>query len=302
MLLSKTLQPAFSSEIKVTPPRSPPANIPKDSELFFQPTRRTGMDFSAEMHQSASQPESDSQSTTTERTGKGFSASQHQPASQLTSDRQQPSTFKHTGKGSSVTLHQPTCQLVTDRPTSRSPHRHTGTDTPALKQQSTSQPHTDRNRPPTSELSPVPTLLPTDKSSSKHHSKPHVDRPASTVVTDTASPSLHKQTKDSVSSISSGTDSDFSDRPLVDLYAEEGELSGDPDATAMEPDQMPSEEQTYRETMKGIHSYMGWSDISDLDSANTASDDNPFSGPKAATPGKVSVQMLKIGFVRRLLN
>ena len=54
---------------------------------------------------------------------------------------------------------------------------------------------------------------------------------------------------------------------------------------------MPSEEQTYRETMKGIRSYMGWSDIPDMDSANTALDDNPFSGLKAATPGKVSVQM-----------
>ena len=43
--------------------------------------------------------------------------------------------------------------------------------------------------------------------------------------------------------------------------------------------------------MKGIREYMGWSDIPDLDSANTGSDDNPFSGPKAVTPGKVSVQM-----------
>ena len=43
--------------------------------------------------------------------------------------------------------------------------------------------------------------------------------------------------------------------------------------------------------MRGIRSYMGCSDILGLDSANTASDDNPFSGPKATTPGKVSVQM-----------
>ena len=42
---------------------------------------------------------------------------------------------------------------------------------------------------------------------------------------------------------------------------------------------MPSEEQSYRETMMSIRAYMGWSDIPDLD------------GPKAATPGKVSVQM-----------
>ena len=50
---------------------------------------------------------------------------------------------------------------------------------------------------------------------------------------------------------------------------------------------MPSEEQTYRETMKGMRSYMGWSDIPDLDSANTASDD---SGPKTVTPGKVPTE------------
>ena len=43
--------------------------------------------------------------------------------------------------------------------------------------------------------------------------------------------------------------------------------------------------------MRGIRSYMGWSNIPDLDSANTASDDNPLSGPKATIPGKVSVQM-----------
>ena len=54
LVLAKTLQqPTFSSDIKVNPPRSPPASIPRDSEPFFQPTRRTGKDSSAEMHQSA---------------------------------------------------------------------------------------------------------------------------------------------------------------------------------------------------------------------------------------------------------
>ena len=117
LLLSKTLQPTFSSEIRVSPPHSPPANIPKDSEPFFQPTRRTGKDSSAEMHQSASQPESDTPSTSTERTGKGFSAPQHQPASQLTSDRQKSSsssTSKRTGKGSSASTSQPACHRQAD--------------------------------------------------------------------------------------------------------------------------------------------------------------------------------------------
>ena len=43
--------------------------------------------------------------------------------------------------------------------------------------------------------------------------------------------------------------------------------------------------------MRVIRSYMGWSNIPDLDSANTASNYNPFSGPKTTTPGKLSVQM-----------
>ena len=61
---------------------------------------------------------------------------------------------------------------------------------------------------------------------------------------------------------------------------EEGKLSDEQDMTATELDQMPSAEQTYRETTRGIRSYMGWTSIPDIDSSNTASDDNPFSGPK----------------------
>ena len=286
LLLSKSLQLTFSSEVKVAPLHSTPANIPRDSEPFFQPTERTGEDFSAEMHQPASRSRFHTLLQQSALAKVSLFHSINQPASQLTSDRQKPSSSKRTGKGSSATLHQPASQLVTDRPTSRSPQRRTGTDTPALKQKSTSQPSTDRNRPPTSELSSTDPSSLRQKSTGKHHSKPHVDRPASTVATNTGSPSLHRPRKDGASSVASGTDSDMSD-----LYAEEGELSDDPDLNVMEPDQMPTEEQTYRETMRGIRSYMGWSDIPDIDSTNTASDDNPFSGPKAATPGKVSIQM-----------
>ena len=99
LLLAKTLQqPTFSSDIKVNPPRSPPASIPRDSEPFFQPTGRTGKDSSAEMHQSASQPEPDI------NTGIGYSASLHQPASQLDIDRTsaRSSSPKCPGKGSSA--------------------------------------------------------------------------------------------------------------------------------------------------------------------------------------------------------
>ena len=85
-------------------------------------------------------------------------------------------------------------------------------------------------------------------------------------------------------------DSEVSDRPPLDLYVEEGELS-DQDITVTEQDQSFSEEQTYRDTMRGIRSFMDWSHVPDMDSLTNTSDDNPFAGPKAAVPGKVSVQM-----------
>ena len=85
--------------------------------------------------------------------------------------------------------------------------------------------------------------------------------------------------------------SSFSDPP-VDIFVEKGELSNqDPDATVTDPNQTLSEEQNYRETMKGIRSYkLGWSHIPDMD--NTASaEDNPFASPKSQPSGKVSVCM-----------
>ena len=38
LLMSKTFQPNCSSAVKVTPSHSPPANVPKHTEPFFQPT------------------------------------------------------------------------------------------------------------------------------------------------------------------------------------------------------------------------------------------------------------------------
>ena len=57
LLLSKSLQPTFSSEVRVTPSHSPTTTVARDTEPFFQPTsrvledspshQRTGPDFSA---------------------------------------------------------------------------------------------------------------------------------------------------------------------------------------------------------------------------------------------------------------
>ena len=39
-----------------------------------------------------------------------------------------------------------------------------------------------------------------------------------------------------------------------------------------------SEEANYRETMRGVHSFMGWHQIPDFDSSPSSLDDNPFAG------------------------
>ena len=70
------------------------------------------------------------------------------------------------------------------------------------------------------------------------------------------------------------------------LFVEEGELSDDLEATGNDPDLAPSEEQTYRETMSGIRSFMGWSHIPEMDTTASRSEDNPFAGPKAHPTGK----------------
>ena len=91
----------------------------------------------------------------------------------------------------------------------------------------------------------------------------------------------------------SDSDSDClsSDRPPIDIFPEEGELSDDQEANLSDHEQSLSEEQSYRETMRGIRSYMSWDHIPDIDSGTTTSEDNPFAGPKLHTPGKVSVNL-----------
>ena len=117
-----------------------------------------------------------------------------------------------------------------------------------------------------------------------------MDRPAASDRPSTSVSSAFQPTRRDTSS-ESDSDSVVSDRPPVDIFVEEGELSDEQDATITDPDQSLSEEQSYRETMRGIWSYMGWTHILDIDTTAGSSDDNPFAGSKLQTPGKVSVQL-----------
>ena len=57
----------------------------------------------------------------------------------------------------------------------------------------------------------------------------------------------------SISSLDSDAESKLLDRPPVDIYVEEWELSDDPDVTITDPDQSLFEEQTYRERDPVLH-------------------------------------------------
>ena len=66
---------------------------------------------------------------------------------------------------------------------------------------------------------------------------------------------------------------------------------GSPDLSKNEvADQELSEESTYRETIRGVRSFMGWHQIPEFDSVSSA-DNNPFADSRAPPTGKVSVKL-----------
>ena len=70
------------------------------------------------------------------------------------------------------------------------------------------------------------------------------------------------------------------------------EVSPDRDIVKDETaDQELSKEATYRETIKGVRSFMGWNQIPDFDSSSFSSDDNPFACSRDQPTGKVSVKL-----------
>ena len=56
-------------------------------------------------------------------------------------------------------------------------------------------------------------------------------------------------------------------------------------------DQDLSEDANYRETIRGVRSFIGWHQIPDFDSVSSSLDDNPFAGSRVKPTGKVSVKL-----------
>ena len=80
-------------------------------------------------------------------------------------------------------------------------------------------------------------------------------------------------------------------------HFEEGELSeleDQPDqdnVESVESDRAMSEDQNYRETVRGVRTFMGWSHIPDLEYSPSSRADNPWIGHRSQPVGKVSVNL-----------
>ena len=145
LLLAKSMEPTFSSDVRVAPTHSAPSNVTHDSEPFFQPpnpsgdsSQRTGPDSSAALQPSAGKLVRDSSvhgSSSSERTGPDNVASQQKSAGKL--------KVKSTSQG------------------------RTGPDTASQKHKSTGKPGTDFHRPTTvlaeSSKQPVTDHPPSDR-------------------------------------------------------------------------------------------------------------------------------------------
>ena len=148
ILLARTIEPTFSSSVKVTPTHSPPASAVHSTEPFIKPVHPvpatsefTGTGFSAEKHQPTSQTENNRPTTASMLPGTGFSAAKHQPTSKAKSSQQTSST-ELPGTGSSAAKHQTTSKAQSIRPTSTEP----STGSSAVKR-STSKHRPQSNRP-----------------------------------------------------------------------------------------------------------------------------------------------------------
>ena len=67
-------------------------------------------------------------------------------------------------------------------------------------------------------------------------------------------------------------------------------------------DQVLSEEANYRETMRGVCSFIGWHQIPDFDSSSSSQGNNPFAGSQTQPTGKVSIKLTADDWLCRKLE
>ena len=67
--------------------------------------------------------------------------------------------------------------------------------------------------------------------------------------------------------------------------------SADRDVSRDDPDSESTEEANYRETMRGVRSFMNWHKVPEFEIVSSTADDNPFAGARVQPTGKVSVKL-----------
>ena len=93
--------------------------------------------------------------------------------------------------------------------------------------------------------------------------------------------------------LTKASDSDADQLSLIGSLADEThrDWSPDRDVPRDEADQEPTEEANYRETMRGVRSFMNWHKIPEFETVSSTADDNPFAGARTQPTGKVSVKL-----------
>ena len=89
--------------------------------------------------------------------------------------------------------------------------------------------------------------------------------------------------------LTEASDSEVDQLSLTGSLAEEThrDRSPDRDVPRDEADQEPTEEAKYRETIRGVRSFMNWHKIPEFETVSSAADNNPFVGARTQPTGKV---------------
>ena len=104
-------------------------------------------------------------------------------------------------------------------------------------------------------------------------------------------PNQSLTSRKTVTGVSDSNDELHSEPGSPDGVTDQVELS-DRDTSKDEGlDQELSEEANYRETIRGVRSFMGWHQIPHFDSSSSSLDDNPFASVRAQLTGKVSIKL-----------
>ena len=82
-----------------------------------------------------------------------------------------------------------------------------------------------------------------------------------------------------------------SEAELVGEPASPASIHDQSDLPETTTDQDLSEDANYRQTIRGVRSFMGWHHIPDNDNSAASMDDNPFAGSRVKRTCKVSVRL-----------